>query len=267
MTLDVSILVHAGRVAWHVEDLLESSTEFALQNLDLRAVQQRGFVNLRGQLSDSCTDNKLNMTLRVDVGGNKPEQSVMLDAFRANFNVWDVPEILASPCCSQIGVTRELIRSVPKEQYEHHINWLLNTPLSDRLSGRVWEHLWHYLFLRKTQECPSEYTTYCQLYHICFDGPEDYADFAGLHKTREKLAKDLNVLKDKSSSHTDKHRGQSIENSTNDTRQKVQEEIAAIDNEMKARREVAMLRGKIEANRYMTKEQIYDVADVVPDMS
>lgn len=70
---------------------------------------------------------------------NKPEQKEMQDSFRANFNLYDIPEILATPCCSQIAVTKEckrivlqclgrrlwltvsiaVIRAVPREQYNH----------------------------------------------------------------------------------------------------------------------------------------------------
>jgi hypothetical protein len=59
-------------------------------------------------------------------------------AFRANFNIYDIPEILATPCCSQIAVTKERILSIPREQYQHHIDWLLKTSLPDSISGRTW---------------------------------------------------------------------------------------------------------------------------------
>jgi hypothetical protein len=91
-------------------------------------------------------------------------QADYLQAFRANFNVYEVPEILATPCCSQIAVTRERIRGVPREQYKHHINWLLNTNLPDNISGRTWEHMWQHLFLQKAIDCPIEHKAYCRLY-------------------------------------------------------------------------------------------------------
>jgi hypothetical protein len=91
-------------------------------------------------------------------------QADNLQAFRANFNIYEVPEILATPCCSQIAVTRERIRSVPREQYKRHINWLLNTNLPDDISGRTWEHMWQHLFLQKAIDCPIEHKAYCLLY-------------------------------------------------------------------------------------------------------
>lgn len=78
-----------------------------------------------------------------------PSQKEMREAFRANFNLYTTPEILATPCCSQIAVTRERIRSVPREQYARHIGWLMETGLKDSISGRTWEHMWQYLFLEK----------------------------------------------------------------------------------------------------------------------
>lgn len=68
----------------------------------------------------------------------------MQDSFRANFDVYDIPEFLASPCCSQVVVVKEIIRAVPRAQYNRHIEWLLKTDLKDEISGRVWEHMWHY---------------------------------------------------------------------------------------------------------------------------
>jgi phage gp36-like protein len=71
--------------------------------------------------------------------GEQPEQPVMREAFRANFNIYDIPEILATPCCSQIAVTKERVRSVLRERYGKAVEWLVGTELDDGISGRTWE--------------------------------------------------------------------------------------------------------------------------------
>ena len=137
---DISILIHSSQRSWHVEELLDQSMIFSLNHLDLREVQRRGFVNLRVTWGIGCSSGSINTT-RVFENSGVTEEREMREAFRANFNVYNVPEILATPCCSQIAVTKERIQSVPREQYQHHINWLLKTGLKDEISGRTWEHV------------------------------------------------------------------------------------------------------------------------------
>jgi hypothetical protein len=133
-----------------VDSMLEQSMIFSLNHLDLREVQRREFLNLRVTWGVGCSTGSINTSrLIMESWSDAPEQKEMQEAFRANFNVYNIPEILATPCCSQIAVTKERILSVPREQYLHHINWLLDTRLPDNISGRTWEHMWQYLFLQK----------------------------------------------------------------------------------------------------------------------
>jgi hypothetical protein len=147
---DISILIHSQQKQWHVDEMLEQSMLFSLNHLDLREVQRREFLNLRVTWGIGCSTGTIN-TSRVIMESvdDPPEEREMQLAFRANFNVYNVPEILATPCCSQIAVTKEKILSVPREQYQQHIIWLLDTHLPDHISGRIWEHMWQYLFLQK----------------------------------------------------------------------------------------------------------------------
>lgn len=133
----------------------------------------------------------INTTKVTEESGNQPEQKEMQEAFRANFNLYDIPEILATPCCSQIAVTKEKILTVSREQYKHHIDWLINTKLPDAISGRTWEHMWQYLFSQTAIDCPLEHKAYCRLYHICFGGREQYDEWIELMQGREKLEREL----------------------------------------------------------------------------
>ncbi|KUJ19106.1 uncharacterized protein LY89DRAFT_570785, partial [Mollisia scopiformis] len=184
---DISILIHSQALSWHVEQLLDQSMIFSINHLDLREVQRRQFVNLRVTWGIGCSTLSINTTKVTEESGNQPEQKEMQEAFRANFNIYDIPEILATPCCSQIAVTKEKILSVPREQFQHHINWLINTRLPDSISGRTWEHMWQYLFMQKAIDCPLEHKAYCRLYHICFGGREEYDEWIELMQGRERL--------------------------------------------------------------------------------
>lgn len=84
-----------------------------------------------------------------------------------------VPEIFGSQCCSQFAVSRNAIRSRSREEYQMQMDWILNTELEDAVSGRVFEHMWPYLFLGKAVDCPEEFQALCRYYHICFESQYD----------------------------------------------------------------------------------------------
>ncbi|TVY39396.1 hypothetical protein LOCC1_G004561 [Lachnellula occidentalis] len=273
---DISILVHSQSHSWHVDQLLDQSMIFSLNHLDLREVQQRQFLNLRVTWGFGCMAGAINTTRANEESGILPEQGVMQEAFRANFNLYDIPEILATPCCSQIAVTKERILSVPREQYKHHIDWLLHTPLEDAISGRTWEHMWQYLFLQKAIDCPLEHKAYCRLYHICFGGREQYDEYIelqqGAHKLDEELLKLKNVednweVHRKEREEAAKKNGEKkdevkgaieMEKKANTKMQmKLQRELDSIREAIRVRKEIAKVRGAVEVNRVAEGEDLY----------
>jgi len=54
-----------------------------------------------------------------------------------------VPHLVAVSCCSQFAVSRETIQTHPREDYVRWRKWLLETPLDDDITGRIFEYLWH----------------------------------------------------------------------------------------------------------------------------
>ena len=56
-----------------------------------------------------------------------------------------VPEI-GVPCCAQFGVSRSAVLQRSREDYIAFRQWLLNTELSDVVSGTAFEYLWHIIF-------------------------------------------------------------------------------------------------------------------------
>ncbi|CZT48655.1 uncharacterized protein RSE6_09385 [Rhynchosporium secalis] len=270
---DISILIHSQDRQWHVEQLLDQSMIFSLNHLDLREIQRRQFLNLRVTWGLGCSTGAMNTTRVNEESGTSPEQKEMQEAFRANFNLYDIPEILATPCCSQIAVTKERIRSVPREQYLHHIDWLLTTKLKDSISGRTWEHMWQYLFLQKAIDCPLEHKAYCRLYHICFGGPEEYSEWIELNQGRQKLSRELQkILKPpvpEKKKVKDKD-GKMVEEKVKvvpltDAEKKAQEttkkwleaELRIVEEAIRVRREVAVVRGSVEAHRLAEGQNLY----------
>lgn len=279
---DISILIHSQARSWHVEALLDQSMVFSLNHIDLREVQRRGFLNLRVTWGFGCQTGAINTTRVNEESGSLPEQKEMQEAFRANFNIYDIPEILATPCCSQIAVTKERILSVPKEQYKHHIDWLMHTPLQDSISGRTWEHMWQYLFLGKAIDCPIEHRAYCRLYHICFGGREEYDEWIelmqGAHKLEEELKKLGKEEENKSASaelEDEKEKAAKVKGTkyTKAEEEKPPSEVAKkakakmkkwLEDELKTvreaarvRKDIAIVRGGVEANRIAEGENVY----------
>ncbi|TVY58202.1 hypothetical protein LSUE1_G008712 [Lachnellula suecica] len=277
---DISILVHSQARSWHVESLLDQSMIFSLDHLDLREVQRRQFLNLRVTWGFGCTTGSINTTKVNEESGVIPEQKEMQEAFRANFNLYAIPEILATPCCSQIAVTKERILSNPKEQYQHHINWLLETPLNDGLSGRTWEHMWQYLFLGKAIDCPIEHKAYCRLYHICFGGREEYDEWielmqgaqtlkdelrkvADLQEKRKKEEEKANVKDSKDDKEKEKEKedfkppSEATLKAEKELKKRLEEELRIVNEASRVRKEIAVVRGGVEINRVAEGEGLY----------
>jgi hypothetical protein len=174
---DISIFTHGADSAWHVDGALEYSTAYAIEHLDLEEVVRRQYLNLRIGWEYGCPA-WINTSITIsspDYDQNmKGEEPFMKDAFEQNFPNDDVPPILSQPCCSQFAVTKEAIRSVPRELYKLQIDWLLDTILHNGISGRIWERLWQWVFLKKAVDCPVEHKALCRTYHICFESEDDW---------------------------------------------------------------------------------------------
>lgn len=174
---DISIFTHGADWSWHIDGVLKYSTAYAIEHLDLDEVKRRKYLNLRVSWDNACP-NWINTSVTVfspEYDTNlKGEERFMREAFLGNFPNDTLPPILSAPCCSQFAVTRDVIRSIPRDQYKLQMDWLLKTHLSSEISGRIWEHLWQWNFLKKAVDCPIEHKALCKTYHICFEDGEDW---------------------------------------------------------------------------------------------
>lgn len=247
---DISILTHAQDISWHMEPLLAHSVSFAVSHLDLLEVKERGYANLRVSWENACPD-WINTTI-TDRNSLKLEERFTRDAFLANFGSTpefpvEVPEILAQPCCSQIAVTRDTIRSIPREQYRRFIHWLETADMSDAILGRTWEHMFQWLFAKKAVDCPVEWKAYCRMYHICFDSRGEYDKYMDLDNARAELIDTLDVGIVKTAWHW--MMGLRTQDLTR--------EIGDLSQRINALKRAAMIRGADKANRRTSKETLY----------
>lgn len=187
---DVTIFVHAQERTWHSDAELWSSMLFTLSNLDLEAVVDRGYANLRVSWHGACPDwiNTTHTATHGRAFKKKPEEPWMIPAFKAVFgDQIEVPETLGGPCCSQFAVTREAIRSRDRAVYARAMRWFVETDLTDYITGRIWEHMWSFLFKRQATDCPVEWKTFCRMYGVCFADQGDKDNFHQLWKQRHDM--------------------------------------------------------------------------------
>lgn len=185
---DVSIFTHSEDGAWHNDALLEGKNVYTIDHLDLEEVKRRGYANLIIRCPEAT---RTNVTYENGYDPIHTEEPFMAQAFQANFPGDEVPDILSAPCCSQFAVSREAVRSNEREQYQRHIDWLRKSELTDHLLGRLWEHLWQFLFLGMAVDCPDEYRTMCRQYHICFESAEEMHSWYTLSDSLQRVEEEM----------------------------------------------------------------------------
>jgi hypothetical protein len=130
-------------IAWHTDNN-EHSNVVSLQSLNIQFIQSNGYANLRCVNDPGCPHEV--MPFRDPPEDHRTIEAAMPDAWRDLFNNTDVPHVLATPCCAQFAVSSEQVQKRPLDEYKKYYTWLMETPLKDETSGRVFEYLWHILF-------------------------------------------------------------------------------------------------------------------------
>lgn len=134
---------HDGEHAWHV-DAPHKDNGRALQMLNLDFVRMNGYANLRCLEVPGCPMEIQPLRKSEDL----PTEVAFADAWQAIFNNTNVPLVVATACCAQFAVSREQVLQRSREEYIWYHQWLMETPLEDDVSGRVFEYLWHVIFGR-----------------------------------------------------------------------------------------------------------------------
>lgn len=183
---DINIFIHAEEHPWHLDGALQQSMLFALSRLDLEQVTQLQYFNLYTSLKGGRPEgyNTTKMVQQTDVA----EEPYIAEALRANFgDDIVVPDIFVGPCCSQFAVSKAAIMSRSSDQYRHSIEWLSETDWPDQLTGRVWEHMWPWLFLHdQAADFKTEWRTLCRMYRVCFLDGNDLELYQAVWDERKK---------------------------------------------------------------------------------
>lgn len=182
---DVSVFVHAHQNAWHNEKLFGGDSAETVRRLNLNRVIREGYMNLRCGLGPGCPDWMHPGEIEPDE--TKQEEIVLARAWSEIFPDDPVPLVLAQPCCAQFALSKERIRTIPRSRFVFYRDWLLQTTLSDYITGRVWEYLWQYVFAGEPVLCPDESVCLCDGYGFCFGGLDNLRAFQAAMEERDEL--------------------------------------------------------------------------------
>ncbi|KAI1869030.1 uncharacterized protein JN550_006017 [Neoarthrinium moseri] len=137
------IFMHASRFAWHNDDPDYDAIP-TLRNLQIPYLQETGYVNLRCVWVIGCPSEIRPVEDELNKDDSRPmTKDIYKQAFEELLPELPMPAIVAVSCCSQFAVTREAVQKRPREDYLRFRQWLLETPLGDDRSGRVFEFAWH----------------------------------------------------------------------------------------------------------------------------
>lgn len=186
---DIIAFMHSHQFAWHNDDLLGQNAGGLLRRLNPARVVREGYMNLRCNWGPGCPDWMHPGAVEEDA--SKQEEIMLARAWGEIFPDDPIPQVLAQPCCAQFAVSRERIHAIPKARFVYYRDWILRTELSDYISGRVWEYLWHVVFTGENTVCPAENVCYCDGYGICFGGEEEYANYRNIGAQKGALEQEL----------------------------------------------------------------------------
>jgi hypothetical protein len=188
---DVNIFMHAHRWSWHNNDLLDNDAAQMIGRLSAERVQREGYMNMRCHWNPGCPDWMHPGTVKEDI--NKQEETMLAKSWSELFPLDPIPNVLAQPCCAQFAISRDRLRAIPLARFVFYRDWLLRTPLSDYISGRIWEYIWQFIFTGQNVFCPTEHICYCDGFGVCFGNEDNYNEWFELLWTKRGYEEELRI--------------------------------------------------------------------------
>lgn len=180
---DISIFMHAHRWTHHNNHLLGHDAVQMIRRLNSDYVTREGYVNMRCEWYPGCPEWLHPDNAKESLA--KQEEEVLPRAWKELFPTSPLPKALGQACCAQFALSRERILSISLSQFIFYRDWVMRTPLSNYVSGRIWEYTWQFLYTGKSTVCPKEHICYCDGFGVCFGGDREYKDFERLHQKKE----------------------------------------------------------------------------------
>lgn len=168
---DIIAFRHGHKESWHQR--FDSATE--VNNLNLTTIHLRRYQNFK--CADTCEYHIYLADRQRAENASKDETDKLIstrsqpevhEAMYQNWDAWfgvPMPEDVNSACCAQFVVVKEAVYTRTKEKYMEWLHWLLHTGLEDRLSGMVFERLWHFILGTAPVDCESAERCFCNIYN------------------------------------------------------------------------------------------------------
>ena len=235
---DIIIFMHAHRWTHHNNPFLSYDAAEMVRRLNGDYVTREGYVNMRCHWSPGCPEWLHSGNIRESI--QKQEELLLSRSWKELFPSDPLPTALGQACCAQFALSKERILSVPLSRFIFYRDWIMRTPLSDYISGRIWEYSWQYLFTGQSILCPAEHICYCGGFGVCFGGASEYREFEELHQRKKNFELEMNELADQRAQRNDTMamRYAYLNNS-----------IASLEQETTLKKEDALKRGLDPKNR------------------
>lgn len=192
---DILVFMHAHRHTHHNNEYLGFDASQIMRRLSNEHVIRQGYVNTRCHWDPGCPEWLYFNGTEQLLG--KQEEAFLAQSWTELFPLSPLPTYLAQPCCAQFAVSKERILSIPLGRFTFYRDWIMKTPLTDYISGRIMEYSWQFIFTGKGALCPAEHLCYCDGFGVCFGGPRQYSDIVQLTKEKVKARKELEEWKEK----------------------------------------------------------------------
>lgn len=250
---DVIVFMHAHRHTHHNNEFLGFDASQMIRRLSNEHVIRQGYVNMRCHWDPGCPEWLYFNGTEQLLG--KQEEAFLTQSWKELFPLEPFPTYLAQPCCAQFALSRDRILSIPLGRFTFYRDWIMKTPLTDYISGRIWEYSWQFLFTGQGAVCPAEHLCYCDAFGLCFGGSRQYDDFVHLVRDKEKDQKELKEWRSADKAFKDRVVDDSFSTTLNPTppdpeqSAHLEERVQYMEREAKERTKTALARGDDAALR------------------
>ena len=191
----ILIFMHAHRWTHHNNALLAYDAAEMIRRLNSDYVMREGYVNMRCHWLPGCPEWLHPGDPRESL--EKQEEVVLSKCWSELFPSDPLPTALGQACCAQFALSKERVLSIPLSRFVFYRDWITRTPLSDYISGRVWEYSWQFLFTGQGIYCPAEHICYCGGFGLCFGGASKFEEFEELRRKKRKFESEMDELRDR----------------------------------------------------------------------
>lgn len=159
-----SVFLHAQRYQWHNDDPMFDGVP-PIQNLQLDAVDIRGYVSMRCTFGPGCP---VGPKPRLKGKDKWPGHShVYTERIKEWFPNIPIPRHLGARGGGQFAVSKAQIQARSLRDYEQYREWIWHSGYASQISGTVMEYLWHMIFGRDPIDCMPAPECFCQNFGLC----------------------------------------------------------------------------------------------------